>query len=127
MSSPTQRALAYYRDLGHLCQVVETWNPHTMTRKDLYGFADVLTVSGDGIHFIQVTTTGSMSARMKKMREERLEAVLDVLAAGGIVLVMGWKKYAKKIDRKSWRPTVWQVHPGGGGLSYQPLREGRKE
>ena len=42
--TPTQRSLAALRDLGYLVEVVEKWNSFTRTRKDLWGWADLLAV-----------------------------------------------------------------------------------
>ena len=44
MTSPTQRSLAALRERGMLAEVVERWNPYTKTRKDLFGFVDIVAV-----------------------------------------------------------------------------------
>lgn len=110
--TPTSRTLKYYRDLGNLCDVSEYWQAfHGRPggiRKDLFGFIDIV-VLGERILAVQCTSTSSMSARVRKIREECGEAAQRWLEAGGEIVVMGWKKYVKAVDRKYWRPTIREI------------------
>ena len=110
-SSPTQRTLAWCRDQGWLAQVVEYWNPHTKTRRDLYGFIDIVCLdpTNHAIIGIQATSTGNQSARVRKIQGECAEQARLWLTCHGKLLVIGWRKYAKKVDRRSWRETVTEL------------------
>lgn len=41
-ASPTQRALAECKKQGWTAAICEKWNPHSKTRLDLFGFADLV-------------------------------------------------------------------------------------
>lgn len=90
MTSPTARSLALLRALGMRAEVVERWNPHSKTRHDLFGFADLLALGQGSILAVQATSSANLSARMRKM--EGLDALFDWLAAGGRVEAWGWKR-----------------------------------
>jgi hypothetical protein len=47
--TPTQRSLKALRELGYLVEVVEKWNSFTRTRKDLWGWADLLAIRRDEV------------------------------------------------------------------------------
>jgi hypothetical protein len=106
-SSPTQRTLKALRDDGWRAAVVERWCPHSKRRHDLFGFIDVLAIRGDDTLAVQATSTSNVSARVKKMcGPECVEAVRDWLSGDRrFVTVVGWRKYAKPVDLKLWRPT----------------------
>jgi hypothetical protein len=106
MSSPTSRTLKYLRDDGHIADVVEQWNSFTHTRKDLFGFIDILSVKDGKVYGWQATSTGNMRAREKKILESEIyPAVAEAMS----ILVIGWKKYAKPVKRKYWRETIITV------------------
>lgn len=105
--SPTSRTLRYLREQGHLCEVVEKWNHITHTRKDLFGFGDILSITNDyRVQIWQATSTGNIQARIKKIVEhenyERVSVAMDIF-------VIGWKKYKKPVNRKWWRETITPV------------------
>ena len=102
--SPTQRSLAYLREKGYHAEVVEKYNPHTRTRKDLWGFADILAIRRHEVLAVQVTSVGNMSSRIKKIAESDL--VGFVREAGIGIEVHGWRKYKKPVDRKYWRVKI---------------------
>lgn len=118
MSSPTSLTLKTLRDVGLACDVAEKW--HRGVRKDLFGFVDVVALHPErGFLGLQVTTASSASARMRKMREERLSEVLLWLGTpGGVIELWGWRKLKrrKKDGRLGkavfWSPKIWQVHVG---------------
>lgn len=108
MSSPTSRTLELLRDQGCVAQVVEYWVPHSRTRRDLFGFIDIVALHPDlGTIGVQATSTGNVNARIKKILEIP-EATLW-LRAGNKILVAGWKRYKKPVDRKYWRPTLKEI------------------
>lgn len=90
MSTPTQRSLARLREAGYTVAIVERWNPHAKIRQDLFGFADLLAIRTGEIVLVQTTTAVNIAARRKKIREE--PRYLLWLAAGGKVLLHGWRK-----------------------------------
>jgi hypothetical protein len=105
VSSPTQRTLDHYRGLNYDIQVTERWCPHSRKRKDLFNFIDLLAIDDDETLAIQATSTGNMSARVKKILG--LPAAWRWLQVPDRkIVVIGWKKYAKPVNRKFWRPTI---------------------
>jgi carbonic anhydrase len=90
--TPTQRSLAALRELGYLVEVVEKWNSFTRTRKDLWGWADLLAIRRGEVLAVQVTSEG-VSNRVKKVTES--ETIARVREAGVRVEVHGWRKNVK--------------------------------
>lgn len=75
-------------------------------RKDLFGFLDVLAMTGDDILGIQSTSRSNMRARFNKMITERLEEVRTCLSSGCRIEVWGWKHYEEKVNRLNWRHSM---------------------
>lgn len=120
MSSPTQRSLKALRDTGYRAQVVEKYNQFARVRQDLFGIIDIVAIKPkhlfecidcesyacdrcDGCGYtitpaqtlgVQTTSYSNMSARIKKIKEA--EAFPDLLAAGWIIVVHGWRKNKSK-------------------------------
>ena len=90
--TPTQRTLAYLREQGYLCAIVEKWNPHVKIRQDLFGFIDILAIKKDETLAVQCTSTG-VAARVKKIQES--EYLSRVREAGWKILIVGWSKNSK--------------------------------
>ena len=90
--TPTQRSLKALRDLGYLVEIVEKWNSFTRTRKDLWGWADLLAIKRGEVLAVQVTSTG-VSSRIKKVTVS--VTIGRVLEAGVRVEVHGWAKNSK--------------------------------
>lgn len=90
--TPTQRSLAYLRDEGYLVEVVEKWNSFTRTRKDLWGWADLLAIRRGEVLAVQVTSEG-VANRVKKVTDS--ETIGRVREAGVRVEVHGWRKNVK--------------------------------
>jgi hypothetical protein len=90
--SPTQRSLDLLRKEGWLCQVVERWNPHSRTRKDLFGFIDILAVRGKETLAVQATSRSNISARVSKIANHENIAAIRAVSWG--VQVWGWGKMA---------------------------------
>jgi hypothetical protein len=92
-TSPTQRSLKHWRDLGYLCAVVEHFNPHVRIRQDLYGFIDILAIKGEDIVGVQATggDGGNVAARVAKIVEhENYPLVIKAMR----IVVHGWRKNA---------------------------------
>ena len=90
--TPTQRSLAALRNLGYLVEVVEKWNSFTRTRKDLWGWADLLAIRRGEVLAVQVTSEG-VANRVKKVTDS--ETIGRVREAGVRVEVHGWRKNVK--------------------------------
>ena len=90
--TPTQRSLEYLRAEGYLCEVVEKWNSFTKTRKDLWGWCDILAIRENEILAVQVTAAG-VSSRIKKIMES--DTLPIVRKAGIRVEVHGFRKNVK--------------------------------
>lgn len=110
--SPTRRSLQYMRNLGYVCEVVERWNAHTKTRKDLLGFGDVIAIGNGNIILVQVTSGTNVSSRITKIREQCRDHAAAWLEAGGLIEIHGWRqvvsyrKDGSKAKRKKWLPRL---------------------
>jgi len=87
--SPTQRSLAYLREQGYHCAIVEHWNSFTRQRKDLWGWCDILAIRRNEVLAVQVTSS-AVAARIKKIQES--DTISAVREAGIRVEVHGWRK-----------------------------------
>ena len=92
-TSPTQLSLKHIRKTCDCVQVVEVWNSFTRTRKDLFGFIDILALEGETTIAIQSTSWANVSARAKKIAESPL--VGFVRDAGWKIVIHGWRKNPK--------------------------------
>jgi len=90
--TPTQRSLAALRELGYLVEVVEKWNSFTRTRKDLWGWADLLAIRRGEVLAVQVTAQAVANRVAKVAASETVERVRE---AGIRIEVHGWRKNAK--------------------------------
>lgn len=89
-ASPTQLTLREMRNRGYTCEVVEKFNYHSKTRKDLYGCIDVLCVGNGETVAVQSTTYTNVASRVSKIAEA--DAVGEMREAGWRILVHGWHK-----------------------------------
>lgn len=87
--TPTQRSLAYLREQGYHVEIVEKWNSFNRSRKDLWGWADLLAIKRDKVLAVQTTSSG-VAARVKKI--EASDTVAKVREAGILIHVHGWRK-----------------------------------
>jgi len=108
--SPTQRTLRAMREHGRLCGIVERFNAHVGKfgiRQDLFGFIDIIALDPeDGIIAIQ-SCGQDFSGHVKKLTEERNEAVFEWLKHAPCEL-WGWRKVKLKRGGKAmrWSPRV---------------------
>ena len=89
--TPTQRTLAYLREEGYTCAIVERWNPWSKVRQDLWGWCDILAIRKDEVLAVQVTAAG-VANRIKKIQDS--DTVALVRDAGIRIEVHGWTKRA---------------------------------
>lgn len=92
MTSPTERSLAMLREQGFTAEVVERWNPHTRTRHDLFGFADIIAVRKGEILLVQTTSYSGVSSRIKKIADCEHAPVCRMANIG--IHVHGWRQKA---------------------------------
>jgi hypothetical protein len=86
--SPTQRSLEEMRKRGYFCWVVEYWHSFSKTRRDLWGFADLLCLREGEVVAVQTTSASHVAERIKKIADH--ENVGHVRKAGVRILVHGW-------------------------------------
>jgi len=100
--TPTQLSLKKLRADAYTCQVVEHWNHFAHIRQDLFGAIDILACknSVNGCTGIQTTTTGNMTARIKKALA--LPEMQAFVQSGNKFLVWGWSKRGPRGKRKIW-------------------------
>ena len=89
-TSPTQRSLAKLRGEGWKAEVVERWNAHSRTRKDLWGWCDILCLRNGELLAVQTTSYSNISARINKIQESDMVALVRSCNIG--IHVHGWKK-----------------------------------
>jgi carbonic anhydrase len=90
MTSPTQLTLRHLRADGWDAEIVEVWNPHSRTRKDLFGFIDVLAIKPGETLAVQTTSAANVAARVRKIADHpNIGAVRE---AGWRIVVHGWAK-----------------------------------
>jgi hypothetical protein len=90
MASNTTRSRDRLIANGWAVDVVESWNHFTKRRKDLYGCFDLIAVGPCGVAFVQTTSRGNISSRIRKITE--CIAIDAIRKAGVILWVDGWDK-----------------------------------
>lgn len=88
--TPAARTLALLKDEGKLVQSVERYNSFSKTRKDLFGFIDIIAIEPGVTWGIQCTTKASMSAHYKKICTECEDEAIAWLEAGNRIELIGW-------------------------------------
>jgi hypothetical protein len=99
--SPTQRSLKKLRAEGWTCAIVERWNPWAKVRSDLFGFIDILAMSGDCLLAIQTTSGDNVSKRIDKIKTAQA-ASLWLESPSRKIIVHGWRKIGARGKRKLW-------------------------
>lgn len=108
--SPTQRTLKAMREQGRICGIVERFLMHAGPfgkRSDLFGFIDIVAIDPvDGIIGIQ-SCGQDFSGHIRKMNEERNEAMFEWLKHAKVEL-WGWRKVALKRGSaiRRWCPRI---------------------
>ena len=112
--SPTQRTLQRLRGESYLPTVVEKFNPHSLTRHDLWGFADILAIPLENspeqvILAIQCTSASNLSSRVKKCLTGQPRRNIRILLGLGVrVEVWAWGKYRKN-KQPEWRLKITRI------------------
>lgn len=89
-----QRTLDFLRAGSFTPAIVEKFNPYAGAygrREDLFGFIDIIALSDKNIIAVQACGA-DWSPHVKKMSEDKEYFVKKWLTAGGLVLLMGWRK-----------------------------------
>lgn len=104
-----QRSLAYLKANGWQCARVERWQMRPQAkfgvRIDVWGFGDILACSPEGgIALVQTFPGSGWTAHVAKLQTtpEIQKAIETWKAAGGIVLLHGWKKSGPRGKQKVW-------------------------
>ena len=111
-TSPTQRSLAHYRQLGWTCAVTEHWNQYARIRQDLFGFIDLIAMKpGHHILAIQASTGAHHAARVAKIVSDHKVApwALLWLQTGSRIHVTTWAKHGPRGKRKVWEVRVQEL------------------
>ena len=125
--TPQQRSREYLKKQGYEVATVEQWitfperknNVPTgkmiRTRRDCFGFADILGCHREhGAVLVQTTTRANQAARIAKIHEC---PTLDVVLLSGLrVEVHGWALAGARGERKTWQVTVTEIGHGGFAL-----------
>ena len=114
--TPTQRTIAYLKNQGIICGVVERWIPNPRMpgggiRRDLFGFIDIISISkADGIMGIQ-SCGQDFSGHYKKITEEKADEVAAWLDSGGKLQLIGWRRVKVKRGGKLmvWEPRIQEI------------------
>lgn len=92
MTSPLQRSLAHLREQGYETWIVEYWNSFARIKVDMWGMLDAVAIRPGETLGVQVTSGSNVSARVKKMTENKYLAPLR--KAGWRLECHGWRKNA---------------------------------
>jgi hypothetical protein len=102
--TPTQRTLKAMREQGRLCGIVEKFQQYGGkfgVRQDLFGFIDIIAIDPtEGIVAIQ-SCGQDYSGHVKKLTEERNEAVFEWLKHAPCEL-WSWSRRKYRLSNGSW-------------------------
>lgn len=87
--SPTQLSLRMLRADGWTAEVVEQNVPHARTKRDLFGFVDIVAIRGTATLAVQTTSASNVNARLNKIAAS--PHVVAVTDAGWRLVVHGWR------------------------------------
>lgn len=99
--SPTQRSLNYIRKQGCLVGITERYNSFIKQRFDLFGFADLLFVSGEYVVLVQTTSRSNLNARIAKVKSNA-SAAIWLQSPNRKIHCHGWSKKGPRGKRKTW-------------------------
>ena len=72
MATPTRRTLNLFREHGFKIEVVERFIRGANVKKDLFGFIDMIAISGPRTVGIQATTMNHRADRLRKIQNSEL-------------------------------------------------------
>lgn len=104
----TSRTLAYYREEGYKCWMVERYNSFTRQRTDLFHIIDIIAI---GTNTIGIQSCGqAFSEHDKKIMDS--EYRIPWLSAGNRLILIGWRKVKKKRGGKAmvWKPRIKEYY-----------------
>jgi hypothetical protein len=101
-TTPTQRTLKWCREQGGFVGIVEHWNAFCRIRQDLFGFVDLVWVSKNDVQFLQVTSDSNVSARVQKIRENKVAQFIRLTHPSVKIRVHGWGLKGDRGKRKVW-------------------------
>ena len=118
--SLTQKEDEYWRALGYHAENVECQQGgrgRSSSKRDLFGFIDRVYIDSMGrMVYVQITSTGNMLARLKKIREGTTgkgqwaipmrEIVGRLKMSGALVIIAGWELN----DRHHYERTEWSIN-----------------
>jgi hypothetical protein len=127
--SPTQRTLQYLRDEGYNSWIVERYirAPHLPgggKRIDLFNIGDLISIKPGEIWLIQ-STGQAFSEHHHKLFEEKRQEVVNWLEAGGLFLLIGWRKLKVKRGGKAmrWRPRIREYKLESGVIVWKDAKD----
>lgn len=92
-------------------------------RKDLFGFVDIVALTGSSILAIQACAADSLAARQNKILTQCEDNARAWLNSGGRIEVWGWRKYKQAVERRFWRPVRREIVDAGGHLGVVEVTE----
>lgn len=93
-----------------MVEIVEKWNQFSRTRKDLFGFIDLVAVRGNEILGVQTTSGSNVSARIEKIKCTP-GFVTWLHLPTRRVIVHGWAKRGPRGKAKHWTCRQVEVLP----------------
>jgi hypothetical protein len=97
------------------CGVVERWCSFTNTRRDLFGFIDIIAMDADNSRLIAVQSFGTdFQAHYRKITTEKRTDALLWLMSGGKLWLVGWRKLKRKNKDGNWsKSSYWtpRIYP----------------
>jgi hypothetical protein len=108
------------REQGRICASCERWNPHAGIRQDLFGFIDLIVLDPERGAIAIQTCGQSFAEHVRKLTEERNEAVFEWLKHHPLEL-WGWRKVKQKRGGKAmrWKPRIADVVLNNGNIEAQ--------
>jgi len=114
--SNVQRTIAWLKDQGITCCVVERWIPNPKHpgggfKLDFLNIIDLIALSkADGIVGYQVCGT-DYAPHYKKITEEHEESTREWLDSGGRLILIGWRKLKVTRGGKAmrWTPRIEEI------------------
>ena len=98
--SPTARCLEDIRKLGFDAAIVEQTIPKTWIKRDMFGWVDIVYLTGTSIVGVQVTSGVNHAARRSKILAE--PRALKWLKSGGLIEVWSYDLKGARGEVKKW-------------------------
>lgn len=105
-----RRSLAYLREQGYVCDIVEHRVPKTVVTRDLFNMFDILAMKlGHPLLGVQTTVRGEQARRRRKLQESG--HLSTWLSTGARAVVHGWARVGPRGETKRWECNVWEATP----------------